>query len=157
LLGVRGRARLPASEGLLRRSARDRSKLRDCDVVALKVEDVASNGRAVDSGNRPAKENAAAVRFELTEQTRQAVDDCRIATGNKQANFNGAWPRDSTTVMAARMSAIGPISDISGPRFLRRKSALSLISLFENPSCSQPIPDRCYRLPVNTNRVPTAE
>jgi hypothetical protein len=27
---------------------------------------------------------------ELTEQTRQAVDDYRMATGKKQANFNGA-------------------------------------------------------------------
>jgi len=49
----------PASDDIPRRS-RDRSKLRDCDVVALKVDDIASNGRAVDSGNRPAKENGAA-------------------------------------------------------------------------------------------------
>jgi hypothetical protein len=79
----------PASDNIPRRY-RDRSKLRDCDVVALKVDDIASNGRAVDSGNRPAKEKGQPVGFELTEQIREAVDDYRIATGKKQANFNGA-------------------------------------------------------------------
>jgi len=44
----------------------------------------------VDSGNRPAKEKGQPVGFELTEQIRKAVDDYRIATGKKQANFNGA-------------------------------------------------------------------
>jgi hypothetical protein len=75
---------------IIPRRYRDRSKLRDCDVVALKVDDIASNGRAVDSGNRPAKEKGQPVGFELTEQIREAVDDYRIATGKKQANFNGA-------------------------------------------------------------------
>jgi hypothetical protein len=45
-------------------------KLRGCDVVAVLVEDVAPNGYALDraKAGRP-------VRFELTDQPRQAIDE----------------------------------------------------------------------------------
>jgi hypothetical protein len=49
------------------------SKLRGCDVVALKVEDVAPNGYAVARATVRQKKTGRPVRFELTEQTRQAV------------------------------------------------------------------------------------
>jgi integrase len=51
------------------------SKLRGCDVVALKVDDVAPNGYAVDRAIVRQKKTGRPVKFELTEQTRQAVDD----------------------------------------------------------------------------------
>ena len=51
------------------------SKLRGCDVVAIKVEDVASNGYSLDRATVRQKKTGRPVRFELTEQTRQAVDD----------------------------------------------------------------------------------
>ncbi len=51
------------------------SKLRGCDVVALKVEDIAPSGYAVDRATLRQKKTGPPVRFELTEQTRQAVDD----------------------------------------------------------------------------------
>ena len=51
------------------------SKLRGCDVVALKVEDVAPSGYAVDRATVRQKKTGQPVKFELTEQTRQAVDD----------------------------------------------------------------------------------
>src|SRR3981081_4853869 len=51
------------------------SKLRGCDVVALKVEDVAPSGYSVDRATVRQKKTEQPVRFELTEQTRQAVDD----------------------------------------------------------------------------------
>jgi len=51
------------------------SKLRGCDVVALKVEDIAPSGYAVDRATVRQKKTGQPVRFELTEQTRQAVDD----------------------------------------------------------------------------------
>jgi hypothetical protein len=47
------------------------SKLRGCDVVALR-EDVASSGYAVDRATVRQKKTSHPVRFELTEQTRQA-------------------------------------------------------------------------------------
>jgi integrase len=51
------------------------SKLRGCDVVALKVEDVAPNGYAVERATVRQKKTGQPVRFELTEQTRQALDE----------------------------------------------------------------------------------
>ena len=50
------------------------SKLRGCDVVAIRVEDVAG-GYTADRATVRQKKNGRPVRFELTEQTRQAVDD----------------------------------------------------------------------------------
>jgi len=57
------------------------SKLRGCDVVAIKVEDVAPHGYAADRATVRQKKTGRPVRFELTEQTRQAIDDyIRLAT-----------------------------------------------------------------------------
>src|SRR5258708_18694253 len=50
------------------------SKLRGCDVVALKVEDVAPGGYALDRATVRQKKTGQPVRFELTELTRQAID-----------------------------------------------------------------------------------
>src|SRR6266849_7406806 len=55
------------------------SKLRGCDVVALKVEDVAPRGYAVDRATVRQKKTGHPVRFELTEQTRQALDEYIMA------------------------------------------------------------------------------
>lgn len=51
------------------------SKLRGCDVVAIKVEDVAPSGYALDRATVRQKKTGQPVRFELTELTRQAIDD----------------------------------------------------------------------------------
>jgi integrase len=51
------------------------SKLRGCDVVALKVVDVAPHGYAVDRASVRKRKTGKSVRFEITEQTRQAIDD----------------------------------------------------------------------------------
>ena len=50
------------------------SKLRGCDVVALEVEDIAPNGYGADRATVRQRKTRRPVRFELTEQTRQAVD-----------------------------------------------------------------------------------
>src|SRR6266852_9528114 len=50
------------------------SKLRGCDVVAIRVDDVAPSGNAVDRATVRQKKTGRPVRFERTEQTRQAVD-----------------------------------------------------------------------------------
>src|SRR5438552_17380910 len=50
------------------------SKLRGCDVVSLKVEDVAPHGTAIDRATVRQRKTGRPVRFELTEQTREAVD-----------------------------------------------------------------------------------
>src|SRR5262244_304837 len=51
------------------------SKLRGCDVVALKVEDIAPTGYTIDRATVRQRKTGRPVKFELTDQTRQAVDD----------------------------------------------------------------------------------
>src|SRR5437899_5453825 len=63
------------------------SKLRGCDVLALRVEDVAPSGYAVDRATVRHKKTDRPVRCELTEQTRQAVDDYIKAAGKKPGEF----------------------------------------------------------------------
>jgi len=65
------------------------SKLRGCDVAALKVEDIAPNGYAVTRATVRQRKTGRPVRFELTEQTRQAVDDYLKADGKKVGGGGG--------------------------------------------------------------------
>ncbi len=57
------------------------SKLRGCDVVSLRVEDVAPHGYAIDRATVRQMKTGRPVKFEITEQTRQTVDDYLKATG----------------------------------------------------------------------------
>jgi integrase len=59
------------------------SKLRGCDVVAVKVEDVAPNGYTMDRATVRQKKTGRPVRFELADQTRQAIDDYLKAAAQK--------------------------------------------------------------------------
>lgn len=59
------------------------SKLRGCDVVALKVEDIAPNGYAIDRATVRQKKTGRPVKFELTDHTRQALDDYLRTAGKK--------------------------------------------------------------------------
>src|SRR5437667_6037017 len=63
------------------------SKLRGCDVVAIKVEDVAAGGYTADRATVRQKKTGQPVRFELSEQTRQAVDDYLMAANKKTGEF----------------------------------------------------------------------
>src|SRR5438105_8384062 len=63
------------------------SKLRGCDVVALKVEDVAPSGYTVDRALVRQKKTGRPVKFELTELTRQAVDDYITSARKKPGQF----------------------------------------------------------------------
>ena len=61
------------------------SKLRGCDLVALRVDDVAPNGYGVDRANVRQRKTGRPVRFELTEVTRQTLDDyCPPSTPVRQ-------------------------------------------------------------------------
>jgi integrase len=60
------------------------SKLRGCDVVAIRVEDFAPSGYSLDRATIRQKKTGRPVRFELTDQTRSAVDDYLRVTGRKQ-------------------------------------------------------------------------
>jgi integrase len=63
------------------------SKLRGCDVVAIRVEDVAAGGYTADRATVRQKKTGRPVRFELSEQTRQAVDDYLKAANKKPGEF----------------------------------------------------------------------
>src|SRR5450755_1397752 len=63
------------------------SKLRGCDVVALKVEDIAPSVYTLDRATVRQKKTGQPVRFEMTEQTRQSVDDYIRAAGKKPGEF----------------------------------------------------------------------
>ena len=83
------------------------SKLRGCDLVALRVADVAPNGYAIDRANVRQKKTGRPVRFELTEQTRQSVDDYLRDSGRKPGQYlfpgRGAPDRSLTTRQYARL------------------------------------------------------
>src|SRR5690348_19676 len=63
------------------------SKLRGCDVVAVKVDDVAPNGYAADRATVRQRKTGRPVRFELTEQTRHAIDGYIKMAGKKPGQF----------------------------------------------------------------------
>jgi len=64
------------------------SKLRGCDLVAIRVDDVAPNGYATDRATVRQRKTGRPVRFELTEQTRQAIDDySRFLTRSLASSF----------------------------------------------------------------------
>jgi integrase len=108
------------------------SKLRGCDVVALKVEDVAPNGYSIDRATVRQKKTGRPVRFELTEQTRQAVDDYIRAAGKKPGEFlftarrgqeRGMTTRQYARLLSEWIASIGLDPHLFGTHSLRRTKA----------------------------------
>jgi len=107
------------------------SKLRGCDLVALRVDDVARNGNAIERTSVRQRKTGRPVRFEPTEQTRQAIDDYLTSTGKKPGEylFDGRWPGESmSTRQYARLLAdwlvgIGLDPHVYGTHSLRRTKA----------------------------------
>jgi len=108
------------------------SKLRGCDVVRLKVEDVAPHGHAVDRATVRQKKTGQPVRFEMTEQTREAVDSYIAAAHKKPGEFlfGGRRGRDQpiTTRQYSRLVGqwivgIGLDPTFFGTHSLRRTKA----------------------------------
>ena len=108
------------------------SKLRGCDLVCLKVEDVAPNGYAIDRATIRQRKTGRPVKFEITEQTRQAVDDY-LKTVERAPNdflFLGRRGKEHplTTRQYARLlsewiGAIGLDPTLFGTHSLRRTKA----------------------------------
>jgi integrase len=63
------------------------SKLRGCDVVAVQVNDVAPNGYTLDRAIVRQKKTGRPVQFEITEQTRQAIDHYLRQFSRKAGEF----------------------------------------------------------------------
>ncbi len=108
------------------------SKLRGCDVVSLKVEDVVPHGYAIDRATVRQKKTGRPVKFEITEQTRNAIDAYLKFSGKKPGEFlfTGRRGRDRclTTrqyarLLAAWIASIGLDSSLFGTRSIRQTKA----------------------------------
>ena len=78
------------------------SKLRGCDVVAIRVEDVAAGGYTADRATVRQKKTGHPVRFELSEQTRQAVDDYLRDANKRPGEFSFTARGGANAAMSAR-------------------------------------------------------
>ena len=103
------------------------SKLRGCDVVSIRVEDVAPRGCALDRAMVRQKKTGHSVKFELTEQTRQYLH----LTGRKPGEplfYGRSAGRCLTTRQYARLlsewvASIGLDPSLYGTHSLRRTKA----------------------------------
>jgi len=108
------------------------SKLRGCDLVSLRLSDIAPRGYAVDRATIRQHKTGRPVRFELTEQTREAVDDYlkSVPTGAGGYLFpsrvhDGAHlsTRQHARLLRDWLGDIGPDPAIYGTHSLRRTKA----------------------------------
>ena len=107
------------------------SKLRGCDVVAVTIDDVAPNGYAIDRATVRQRKTGRPVRFELTEQTRQAVDDYLKVSRKKPGEFlftgpksgRSMTPRQYGRLVSDWLIGIGLDPHLYGTHSLRRTKA----------------------------------
>jgi len=108
------------------------SKLRGCDVVSLRVADVAPHGYAVDRATVRQKKTGHPVKFELTEQTRQAIDAHLKARPTqlsdymfigRRGNRNHLSTRQYARLVSNWISHIGLEASLFGTHSLRRTKA----------------------------------
>ncbi len=100
--------------------------------MSVKVEDVAPHGYAIDRATVRQRKTGRPVKFEITEQTRQAIDDHLRATGKMPGDFlfTGRRGRDRclTTRQYARLlsewiAGIGLDPTLFGTHSIRRTKA----------------------------------
>ena len=122
------------------------SKLRGCDVVSIKVDDIATRGYAVDRATVRQKKTGHSVRFEVTEQTRQAIDEYIKAEGKKPGQFLFSGRRDADQCLTTRHYArlvsewsagIGLDPSLFGTHSLRRTKATLIYKRTGNPRAVQ--------------------
>tara|TARA_B100001964_G_C13960029_1_gene477242 strand:- start:27 stop:656 length:630 start_codon:yes stop_codon:yes gene_type:complete len=108
------------------------SKLRGCDVVCIKVEDVAPHGYTIDRATVRQQKTGRPVKFEISEHTREAIDAYLDKTSRSPGNFLFAGHRGLDTHLSLRqyarlisewISDIGLDSTLFGTHSLRRTKA----------------------------------
>jgi integrase len=108
------------------------SKLRGCDVVSLKVEDVAPHGITVDRATVLQRKTGHPVRFELSEQTREAVDDYIRSAPRRVGEFlfpsrrhtdQGLTTRQYSRLVSAWIAGIDLDPALYGTHLFRRTKA----------------------------------
>jgi integrase len=106
-------------------------KLRGCDLIPTMVEDVAPRGCCVDRATVRQKETGHPVKFEMTEQTRQSVDDYLLSStrvpgqplfaGRRQGR--GLITRQYARLLSDWISSIGLDPSLYGTHSLHRTKA----------------------------------
>jgi len=107
------------------------SKLRGCEVVSIRVEDVAPRGCALDRATVRQKKTGHPVKLELSEQTRQALDEYLQLTGRRPGEplfYGRRAGRCLTTRQYARLlsewiTSIGLDPNLYGTHSVRRTKA----------------------------------
>ena len=107
------------------------SKLRGCDVVGVKIDDVAPSGYAGDRASVRQKKTGRPVRFELTEPTRQAIDDYIKLAGKKPGEFlftgrrlgQCMTTRQYARLLSEWLTSVGLDPHLYGTHSLRRTKA----------------------------------
>lgn len=108
------------------------SKLRGCDVVRLTTEDIAQDGHCIERAIVRQQKTGRPVKFELTEQTRQAVDAYLGKHRSPSNNYLFPGRRDRNTHLTTRQYArlvsqwigsIGLDASLYGTHSLRRTKA----------------------------------
>jgi integrase len=108
------------------------NKLRGCDVVAVRVEDVAPRGLTLNRATVRRKKTGRPVKFELTEVTREAIDAYLRETGLVPGQYLFPSRTDSDTHLTARqltrllkhwLTAVGLDPALYGTHSLRRTKA----------------------------------
>jgi integrase len=107
------------------------SKLRGCDLVAIRVHDVAPNGYAIERASVRQRKTGRPVRFELTEQTRLAIDEYLTRGGKKPGDYlfngrragQGITTRQYARLLADWLIGIGLDPHVYGTHSLRRTKA----------------------------------
>ena len=108
------------------------SKLRGCDVVRLKIAEIAPHGRCIERATVRQRKTGRPVKFEITEQARKAVDQHLSKLGPSECGyiFPGIKTRNShlTTRQYARLvsqwiTSIGLDPSMYGTHSLRRTKA----------------------------------
>ena len=107
------------------------SKLRGCDVVAVTVDDVAPNGYAIARATVRQRKTGRPVRFELTEHTRQAIDDYLKVSRKKPGEFLFTSPKSGRSMTSRQygrlvsdwLIGIGLDPHLYGTHSLRRTKA----------------------------------
>jgi integrase len=108
------------------------SKLRGCDVVSLKVDDVAPHGYALDRATVRQRKTGRPVKFEITEQTRQAVDEYlslarkrsgEFLIGGRKGKGFSLTTRQYARLVSEWIASIGLDASLFGTHSLRRTKA----------------------------------
>jgi integrase len=107
------------------------SKLRGWDVVGLKVKDIAPHAYTMDRATIRQRKTGRPVRFEITEQTRQAIDDHLAATQCTSGDYlfrgrrrdHHLTTRQYARLLAKWLSLIGLDPSLFGTHSLRRTKA----------------------------------